>query len=56
MIKLVREFCRHNAGATAIEYGLILALICLAIVGGFSALSSNIQTTFQTASNNLAAH
>lgn len=29
---------RHVKGATAIEYGLILALVCLVAIAGFSAL------------------
>jgi pilus assembly protein Flp/PilA len=32
MLKLLRRLRRDRRGATAIEYGLILALICVAIL------------------------
>ena len=39
MKNLIRFF-RHTSGATAIEYGLIAALISVAIVGGISSYGS----------------
>ncbi|QPC85649.1 Flp family type IVb pilin [Mesorhizobium sp. NBSH29] len=33
---MIRQFLKHQGGATAIEYGLIGALISLAIVAGAS--------------------
>ena len=35
------RLCRDESGATAIEYGLIVACIFLAIVGGLSAFATN---------------
>jgi pilus assembly protein Flp/PilA len=35
---ILRSLCRDNRGATAIEYGLIAALIVVAMMGGLSAL------------------
>jgi pilus assembly protein Flp/PilA len=35
---ILRMTCRDNRGATAIEYGLIAALIVVAMMGGLSAL------------------
>ncbi|MEQ9437067.1 Flp family type IVb pilin [Hyphomonas sp.] len=40
------RFLKDESGATAIEYGLIAALIAVAIIGGVTALGSNANTTF----------
>ena len=40
MTKFVSRFMNDESGATAIEYGLICALIFLAIVGSISALGN----------------
>ena len=40
MRRFIARFLRDDDGATAIEYGLICALIFLAIVGSISALSN----------------
>ena len=40
MRRLIGRFLRDDDGATAIEYGLICALIFLAIVGSISALGN----------------
>lgn len=34
----LRKLLREDGGATAIEYGLIIALISVAAIGGFSAM------------------
>ncbi len=34
-----KEFWADETGATAIEYGLLLALVAMACIGGFRALS-----------------
>jgi pilus assembly protein Flp/PilA len=39
---MFRRFWNDETGATAIEYGLIAALICLAIVGGASTVGSEV--------------
>ena len=40
-IKLLKEFVADESGATAIEYGLIAALVGVAIIGGLSSLVKN---------------
>ena len=40
-IKLLKEFSADESGATAIEYGLIAALVGVAIIGGLSSLVKN---------------
>jgi len=51
MRTLVERFLRDESGATAIEYGLIAALIAVAIIGGARALGTNIGKTFNNVSN-----
>ena len=44
------RFLNNESGATAIEYGLIAALIAVAIISAATTLGSNIANTF----NNVA--
>jgi pilus assembly protein Flp/PilA len=46
MSKLVTRFLKDESGATAIEYGLIAALIAVAIVTALTALGGQLSTTF----------
>ncbi|MCP4074341.1 MAG: Flp family type IVb pilin [Hyphomicrobiales bacterium] len=45
-MKLVARFVKNESGATAIEYGLIAALISVAIIGGATALGTGLNTLF----------
>ncbi len=45
MIKF-RKFLKNNKAATAIEYGLIAALIAVAAVGAMGGLGSKLGSTF----------
>ncbi len=49
------RFLKDESGATAIEYGLIAALIAVAIIGGVSALGTNASDTFTKVSDEIAA-
>jgi len=51
MKSYVVRFLKDESGATAIEYGLIAALIAVAIIGGVRALGTNIGATFNNVSN-----
>ncbi|MCC2976374.1 Flp family type IVb pilin [Sphingomonas sp. PL-96] len=42
----MREFLKNSKGATAIEYGLIAALIAVALIAAMSSLSTSINGTF----------
>ena len=53
LTKLIRAYLANPAPATAIEYSLIAALIALAIIGGLTALGTNISTPFEDASAGL---
>ena len=48
-IKLLRD----NEGATAIEYGLIAALIAVAAIGAMTSVGTKLGTTFNNVSNSL---
>jgi pilus assembly protein Flp/PilA len=54
MYKFTR-ILRDNRGATAIEYGLIAALIAVAAITAMSALGNQLTTTFNNVSNNMKA-
>ena len=54
MQNIVR-FLKNKSGATAIEYGLIAALIAVAIIGGVTQLGSNANTTFETVAGKMGA-
>jgi pilus assembly protein Flp/PilA len=45
-MKNVMKFLKNKSGATAIEYGLIAALIAVAVIGGVSQLGTNANKTF----------
>lgn len=55
MANFLARLSRNRAGATAIEYGLIAALIAIACIGGMKALSTKLNTTFSNVSRNLPA-
>ena len=46
MSKLVARFAKDESGATAIEYGLIAALLAVAIIVGAGALGTEINEKF----------
>lgn len=49
------DVMRDTQGATAIEYGLIAALIAVAAIGAMSALGGQITTTFNNVTANMKA-
>ncbi len=53
MKSIVTKFIKDENGATAIEYGLIAALIAVAIIVGVRALGGKLGTTFNNINSNL---
>ena len=53
MSKLLARFVKDESGATAIEYGLIAALIALAIMVGATSLGTELNNKFTMISNKL---
>ena len=45
-MNLISRFVRDESGATAIEYGLIAALIAVVIITGVTAVGTNLSQTF----------
>lgn len=54
MQKFMNLFKKNESGATAIEYGLIAALIAVAIIGAVTALGGNAANTFNSVANEMA--
>ena len=53
MNNLILRFLQDETGATAIEYGLIAALIAVVIITGVKSVGTKLSTTFSTLSGNL---
>ncbi len=49
----MKNFWQDESGATAIEYGLIAALIAVVIITGVTAVGTGLSTTFTNLSSNL---
>jgi len=54
--EMMRKFLASRAGATAIEYGLILALIAVAVLAALPGLSSAIVSIFERLSAEFATN
>ncbi|MBS0362061.1 MAG: Flp family type IVb pilin [Proteobacteria bacterium] len=55
MSKFVTRFLKDESGATAIEYGLIAALVAVAIITGLTAVSGALNTNFTNIQGKLNA-
>ena len=53
-MKFINKLFRDEQGATAIEYGLIAALIAVAAITAMQSLGDNLTTTFNTVSTSMA--
>ena len=52
-MKFIKKFVRDTKAATAIEYGLIAALIAVAGIAAMGAVGSSVSNTFNTVSTEL---
>lgn len=52
-MKVIKEIFKNEDGATAIEYGLIAALIAVAAITAMSSLGTNLNNTFNKVSNEM---
>ena len=55
MKALINKFIKDEDGATAIEYGLIAALVGIAIIAAVRALGSELNSTFSEVSSALGS-
>jgi len=53
MLKMIQNFIRDEEGVTAIEYGLIAALIAVVIITAVTAVGTNLETIFNDISDAL---
>jgi len=54
MRKSIMKLFGDRSGATAIEYGLIAALIAVAIIAGVTTVGTQLQTTLNTGGTTLS--
>ena len=50
---MLKKFLQDESGATAIEYGLIAALVSVAAIGALTAMGESLQTMFNKVSSEL---
>ncbi len=55
MYKKLAKFLTDEDGATAIEYGLIAALVSVAAIGALTAMGNSLSTMFNTVSSSLSS-
>ena len=48
---MIRSFLLDESGATAIEYGLIAALVSIAAIGALTSMGNSLQTLFGSTAN-----
>lgn len=53
MLRLIRRFSKNQSGATAIEYGLMAALIAVAAITGFQAAGDSLVNLYDTVTNSV---
>lgn len=49
----IKNLLKDESGATAIEYGLIAALVSVAAIGALTAMGSSLESMFTEVSNQL---
>ena len=52
-MSMIKKLFRNEKGATAIEYGLIAALVAVAGVGAFTTLGTSVTGSFDSAAGQL---
>ncbi len=52
-MNMIKKLIRNSKGATAIEYGLIAALIAVAGIAAFSTVGTGVSKTFNNAAAKL---
>ncbi len=55
MFKVIRTFAKDESGATAIEYGLIAALVSVAAIGALTAMGDSLSDMFNMVSSELTS-
>lgn len=53
-MRLIALFVADEAGATALEYGLIAAFVAVVIIGALTTLGSNVSNKFNAVATNMS--
>ena len=53
MFRKLKSFLRNNSGVTALEYGVIAAIIVVAVAGTIGTVGNNLKNTFNTIATSL---
>jgi pilus assembly protein Flp/PilA len=56
MTHFAKRLLKDESGATAIEYGLIVALIAVVIIGAVTTLGKNLNTSLSLAGSAIGSH
>ncbi len=54
-VQTIRKFIKNSRGATAIEYGLIAALIAVAAIGAMKGMGTQLSSTFGNVQSQLSS-
>jgi len=52
-VEALRNFLKDESGASAVEYGLLVALIAVVIIAAVSSLGTTISNTFTSVSDKI---
>ena len=52
---MIHRLMRDTSAATAVEYGLLAAIMAVALISGFGAFSGNLANMFDMVSNTVSA-
>jgi len=52
--KMINRFLADESGASAVEYGLLVGLIAVAIMGGLVAVATSINSTFHNVESEMS--
>ena len=53
MLTAITDFIRDEEGATAVEYGLMAALIAAVIIAAVTSIGANLKTVFENVASKL---
>ena len=56
MLEFIRRIHRCDQGATAVEYGLVVSLIVIAMMASLGNVANETQTMWNNVSNEVSAH
>jgi len=55
LLTKIKNFIREEEGASAVEYGLLVALIAVAIIGAVTALGTNLSAMFTSVAGTIGS-